>query len=113
MFLELRTVSPKTPADGMLEIAPRTAERVRALADPITVVVNGTRGRATVESLNCTCEKAEATGEHVHWFLRSDLLKRLTAEREVAIDLLEDAATVLVADRTIGSASRRRERSSS
>jgi hypothetical protein len=104
MLLELRRVSRKTPADGKLELAPATAERIRAMSSDPVLVVNGARGRATVSDLECTC--GTVPDQHTHYFLESTLLRTLIPESEVAIDLLTDATTVVVANRPVSAGPR-------
>jgi hypothetical protein len=95
--MEVHKVSRKTPADGKLEISARLAASMTDFAEGMTLVLDGRRGRGRLISMTCTCTSAE--GEHVHHFLESDLLRTLTPERDVLVELLRDAATVLVSPR--------------
>ena len=88
--LEVRAVSRKTARDGKHEISPATAARLRALAPPLTVIVDGVRDRASVASMACTC-RPEA---HEHWFIQSDALRALEAGQEATTSLGADGATV-------------------
>jgi hypothetical protein len=95
MFLEQARVSRKTPKDGKLEITESAAARLGAPPSQLTVVVNGERGTGAVDAMSCTCRGDGDT--HTHHFLRSELLKRLPADTDVSLELLEDGTTVEVA----------------
>ena len=85
-MLMLKTVvSRKTPRDGRLEITPSLADRLLSLDEPLVVSVGGAEASAQVEEMPCTCNKAAATGQHVHSFLTSELLKVLAPETNVHI----------------------------
>jgi hypothetical protein len=88
--LEVRTVSRKTARDGKHEISPATAARLRALATPLDVIVDGVRDRGSVASMACTC-RPEA---HQHWFIQADALRALEAGREATTSLATDGTTV-------------------
>ena len=88
MFLEHRTVSRKTPADGRLEITAVTAAPLLATGAPLGVLVGAARGRARVTTMSCTCGNADR--QHLHYFLESELLKALTPEHEVALSVDDD-----------------------
>jgi hypothetical protein len=94
MFLERSRVSRKTPKDGKLEITEGAAALVSALSESFDVVVNGERGAGSIDRMSCTCRGAE--NAHTHHFLQSELLKRLPADSDVSIDLLEDAGAVVI-----------------
>src|SRR5687768_4746574 len=89
-LLERRTVSRKTARDGKHEISPATAERLRALASPLDVLVDGVADRATVASMPCTC-RPEA---HEHWFIEAPALRSLEAGREVTTAIAHDGHTI-------------------
>lgn len=92
--LERLTVGRKTPRDGKLEVAPETAERLRALgSDAFAVTVrsgdgDAQRANASVTSMDCTCEKGRAAGQHVHHFLSSPLFLGLAAGSLGVLDLV-------------------------
>ena len=88
--LEVRTVSRKTARDGKHEISPDTAARLRTLAMPLNVIVDGVRDRGSVASMPCTC-RPEA---HEHWFIQSEALRALEAGREATTSLTADGTTV-------------------
>ena len=94
MYLEHARVSRKTPKDGKLEITERAAASLSGLPSEFAVVVDGERGVGTLQTTSCTCRGADDA--HTHHFLQSELLKRLPAETDVSIDLLEDAATIAI-----------------
>jgi hypothetical protein len=96
MFLERGRVSRKTPKDGKLEITDSAAARVCTLPTRFTIVVNGDHGVGSLDTMSCTCRGADHA--HTHHFLRSELLKRLPVDSDVSVDLLEDAATVVIAN---------------
>ena len=89
-LLERRTVSRKTARDGKHEISVDTALRLRALAAPLPIVVDGVADRATVAAMPCTC-RPEA---HEHWFIQSEALRSLEAGREATTSLTADGTTV-------------------
>ena len=88
--LEVRTVSRKTARDGKHEISPDTAARLRRLAMPLNVIVDGVRDRGSVASMPCTC-RPEA---HEHWFIQAEALRALEAGREATTSLTTDGTTV-------------------
>lgn len=89
-LLERRTVSRKTARDGKHEISADTALRLRALAAPLPIVVDGVADRATVAAMPCTC-RPEA---HEHWFIESPALRSLEAGREATTVLADDGRTI-------------------
>ena len=94
-MLMLKTVvSRKTPRDGRLEITASLAERLLALDEPLTVAVGGAQEGAHVEEMPCTCSKVSSTGQHVHSFLTSELLKLLTPETNVTVAVDVDRGLV-------------------
>jgi hypothetical protein len=88
--LERRAVSRKTARDGKHEISPETAARLRGLASPLQIVVDGVADRATVASMPCTC-RPEA---HEHWFIEAPALRSLEAGREATTAIAHDGHTV-------------------
>jgi hypothetical protein len=88
--LERRTVSRKTARDGKHEISADTAARLRTLASPFDVVVDGVADRATLVPMPCTC-RPEA---HEHWFIEASALHSLEAGREATTSFTSDGRTV-------------------
>lgn len=94
MLIMRAVVSRKTPRDGRLEITSSLADRLLALQSPLMVSVGGAEEHAQVEEMPCTCSKASSTGQHVHHFLASELLKSLTPETNVRVEVDVDRAQV-------------------
>lgn len=90
--LERRAVSRKTARDGKHEISPGLAARLRMLADKLDVIVDGVADRASIASMPCTCQGAEAHDEH--WFIESGALRRLEVGREARVSLADDGRTL-------------------
>ena len=87
MLLERRTVSRKTPLDGMLEISADAAARLAPLlGDDFALASAGRTGRARLRSMPCGCAKG-AGGGHVHHFVESPLLTSLVPESVVRVEL--------------------------
>jgi hypothetical protein len=84
--LDIRLVSRKTARDGKHEISAATATRLRSLPAPLTVLVDGVVGHATVEAMPCGC-RPEA---HEHWFIEAPALRALEAGREATTSLARD-----------------------
>jgi hypothetical protein len=84
--LEVRPISRKTARDGKHEISAATASRLRVLASPLHVLVDGVPGQGTVAAMPCTC-RPEA---HEHWFIESQALRSLEAGREATTSLARD-----------------------
>lgn len=95
MFVEQRTVSRKTPLDGKLEISAATAARLKALGASLTLRTQAGEGRASLHEMSCTCTKAQASGQHLHHFIESDLLRALEPSTEVRVEL-DDARPALI-----------------
>lgn len=89
--LERRAVSRKTARDGKHEISPGLAARLRMLADKLDVIVDGVADRASIASMPCTCQGAEA---HEHWFLEANALRGMEAGREARVALGDDGRTL-------------------
>jgi hypothetical protein len=92
--LERRTVSPKTPGDGKLEITKVAAGRLESLGADFDVVVDTREGDARVGSMPCTCRGGDKP--HVHYFVQSELFRSLTAGSEVELLLDDDAGRLIV-----------------
>ena len=95
MFLERRTVSRKTPADGKLEISRITADAVTPIGSRLTVEWDGRAAAAALVMMTCTCAKG-AGGQHEHVFLQSDLFRTLETGAEVDLTLHQDMHRVAV-----------------
>ena len=91
--MEEVTVSRKTPVDGKLEVPMELAARLDRLGDRFGVTALGEEGTATRETMACTCAKS-AGAPHVHQFVVSDLMRRLTAGAVVQLEV-DDNARVL------------------
>jgi hypothetical protein len=92
MFLERRTVSPKTPLDGRLEITRRVAARCEELGVTFEVELADRRTPARIGTLECTCRGVG--NPHVHYFIDCAALMKLVPGHEV--DLHMDAAAKVV-----------------
>jgi hypothetical protein len=88
MFIEQRTVSRKTPKDGKLEISAGAAARLESLGDTFPLRTESGEGRARLHSMSCTCEKSASSGQHLHHFVESDVLRTFEpgSDVRVAID---------------------------
>ena len=94
MLIMRTVVSRKTPRDGRLEITSSLAERLLSVQTSLTVSVGGAEQSAQVEEMPCTCNKSSSTGQHVHHFLASELLKSLTPEMNVRVEVDVDRGQV-------------------
>lgn len=97
MLLERRVVSRKTPADGRLEITKRAAKRFDELDGTFDLELAGDRVPAKLGAMDCTCRGVD--NPHVHYFIESPALKRLTPGDEVEIELDTTARLVRVEHR--------------
>ncbi len=86
MLLEQRSVSRKTPLDGMLEISAAAAARISERGPRIQLRSAGHEGSARLRTLECDCAKGVA-GRHTHHFLESPLLRTLAPGSEVRVEL--------------------------
>ena len=87
MLIEQRTVSRKTPLDGRLEISESSAEQLARLGETFSVRTARGSGQARLHAMTCTCAKSGSTGQHVHHFVESDLLRALEPGARVRIEL--------------------------
>jgi hypothetical protein len=87
MVIEQPTVSRKTPLDGRLEISESTAARLASFAEPFPVRTAHGSGEARLHAMTCTCARSERTGQHVHHFVESDVLRALEPGSRVRIEL--------------------------
>lgn len=85
MLIFTTTVSRKTPIDGRLEISASLADRLLALDTPLSVSMGGVEEDVRVEEMQCTCSKASSSGQHVHHFLASEVLKSLAPLANVSM----------------------------
>ena len=95
MLVDQRSVSRKTPADGMLEISAEAAERLAALGAEFPLACAGREARARLRSLACRCAKG-AGGGHVHHFIESPVLTALVPGSEVRVAMDEPRGGVRV-----------------
>lgn len=86
--IEHRTVSPKTPADGKLEITKVAAGRLESLGSRFPVVVDDRHGDGALATMPCTCRGHDKP--HVHYFVESDLFRSLAAGSDVDLFLDDD-----------------------
>src|SRR6476661_5499456 len=94
MLLEHRTVSRKTSGDGRLEITKAAAVTCGNLGPTFEVELEGEREAARLGTMDCTCRGVD--NPHVHYFIESALLKRLSAGREVDLDLDAEEKTIRI-----------------
>lgn len=87
MLIEQRTVSRKTPLDGKLEISARAAEQLASLGATFPLRTSGGEGSARLHEMSCTCAKAATTGQHLHHFVESDILRALEPGTDVRVEL--------------------------
>jgi hypothetical protein len=87
MLIEQRTVSRKTPLDGRLEISESTALHLESLGETFWVRTAHGDGEARLHAMTCTCAKSERTGQHVHHFVESDVLRALEPGASVRLEL--------------------------
>lgn len=85
-ILDVTTVSRKTARDGKLEITQAVSERLSHVGPSLEVVVGDSRATGTIESMACTCARADGAG-HVHHFLVSEVLRTLEPEARVSLGL--------------------------
>ena len=90
--LERRTVSRKTPGDGMVEITRSVAETLMKQGTEFELEAPAGRATVTLTSMPCTCRGAD--NPHEHWFLRSPLFRSLTPGSEVELSLEGTLITV-------------------
>jgi hypothetical protein len=95
MFVERRTVSRKTPKDGKLEITKPAAEKLSVLTGAFDVDLSGSRSPASLGTMECTCRGADTP--HVHYFIQSSVLQRLSEGEEVEIDLDASSRVIRIA----------------
>lgn len=93
-LIEQRTVSRKTPSDGMLEISAVSADRLETLGAYFSISSKGLDGMARVRSMACTCSKGAGSG-HLHYFIEAELLRLLDPGTDVRI-AFDDARPDLI-----------------
>ena len=87
MVIEEPTVSRKTPGDGRLEISESTVAQLAPLGETFLVRTAQGSGEARLHAMTCTCAKSASTGQHVHHFLESDVLRALEPGARVRLEL--------------------------
>src|SRR3569623_920000 len=87
MLIERRTVSRKTPLDGRLEISEGTVAQLAPLGETFRVRTAHAEGEARLHAMSCTCAKSDATGQQVHHFVESDVLRALEPGASVRREL--------------------------
>jgi hypothetical protein len=87
MLIEHRTVSRKTPLDGRLEISESAVAQLEPLGETFWVRTAHGDGEARLHAMTCTCAKSESTGQHVHHFVESDVLRALEPGASVRLEL--------------------------
>ena len=87
VLIEERTVSRKTPLDGKLEISAHAAEQLARLGASFPLRTEGGEGSARLHAMTCTCTKAASTGQHLHYFVESDILRALEPGTDVRVEL--------------------------
>lgn len=84
--VERAIVGRKTPGDGKLEVSPALADTLGGDGASIEVRLMNDQQRGTVESMECTCAKAGASGKHEHHFLHCDAFRRLPVGTELSLN---------------------------
>jgi hypothetical protein len=98
MYLERCKVSRKTAGDGKLQITATTYRSLIGAGESLRVKLQDQLASALLETMECTCNKPHASsgsaengaglnGAHTHFFLESPLLRALTAQEDVRLDL--------------------------
>jgi hypothetical protein len=87
MLIEQRVVSRKTPLDGRLEISASTVTQLEPLGETFALRTAYGQGQARLHAMTCTCAKSESTGQHVHHFVESDVLRALEPGTQVRLEL--------------------------
>jgi hypothetical protein len=87
MLIEERIVSRKTPMDGRLEISESTVAQLSPLGETFRVRTLHAEGDARLHAMTCTCAKSDSTGQHVHHFVESDVLRALEPGASVRLEL--------------------------
>ena len=79
-------MSRKTPLDGRLEISESTVAQLAPFGESFPVRTAHAEGDARLHAMTCTCAKSDATGQHVHHFLESDVLRALEPGASVRLE---------------------------
>jgi hypothetical protein len=87
VVIEEPTVSRKTPRDGRLEISESTVAQLAQLGETFSVRTAHGSGEARLHAMTCTCAKSASTGQHVHHFVESDVLRALEPGARVRLEL--------------------------
>ena len=87
MVIEQPIVSRKTPLDGRLEISESTVTQLAPLGDTFSVRTAHASGEGRLHTMTCTCAKSAVSGQHVHHFVESDVLRALEPGARVRLEL--------------------------
>ena len=87
MLIEEPTVSRKTPLDGRLEISESAVAKLTTLGETFPVHTAHGSGKARLHAMTCTCAKSASSGQHVHHFVESDVLRELEPGARVRLEL--------------------------
>lgn len=89
MHLETVTVSRKSPGDGRLLISPTAFSALSAVGNSLMVRVDSHHTQGHLATLQCTCNKTggAAGTAHTHHFVQADVIRELTPEAIVQLDL--------------------------
>ena len=87
MLIEEPTVSRKTPLDGRLEISESAVAKLTTLGETFPVHTAHGSGEARLHAMTCTCAKFASSGQHVHHFVESDVLRALEPGARVRLEL--------------------------
>lgn len=87
VLVEQRVVSRKTPNDGRLEISESAAAKLASLGESFRVRTAHGDGDARLFAMTCTCAKSGNSGQHVHHFVESDVLRALEPGASVRLEL--------------------------
>jgi hypothetical protein len=87
MVIDQPTVSRKTPLDGRLEISESTVAQLAPLGETFPVRTAHGSGEGRLHTMTCTCARSGITGQHVHHFVESDVLRALEPGARVRLEL--------------------------
>jgi hypothetical protein len=89
MHLETVTVSRKSPGDGRLLISSTAFTALNAVGDSLRVRVESEHVPGHLTTLQCTCNKSGGVAgtAHTHHFVQADVIRGLTPESIVRLDL--------------------------
>jgi len=87
VLIEHQTVSRRTPLDGRLEISESAVAHLEPLGQTFPVRTAHGDGEARLHVMTCTCARSERTGQHVHHFVESNVLRALEPGARVRLEL--------------------------